>query len=274
VETPPTNAFGCKGDHFLSRFVTHHGGYTCNVCNVKQLNKVQMYGCRPCDYAVCMDCFNKHSFRVQEHAMAPPPPQAKFVSDVTMTDGCVVTPGERMNKTWRVRNSGGEQWAAGTRIVHVGGDPMGGPMTGIEVPRANPGEAVNVSVPLIMPQLPGRYTSYWRMITPAPTKQKFGHRFWVTVQVILPAVLFRAPPPPVAPAVVVGYPVIPPPRVMTTTPSAPLVENEVVDPEFEQAVATITDAGFNDIDKIVKYLREENGNTSNVFDRLLGEQNV
>lgn len=251
-----------------------------------------------------------HAFQLQTAAtVAPPPPipvpvsaappQAKFVSDVTLSDGCVVRPGEQLDKTWRIRNSGSERWPAGTRIAHVGGDAFSGPVNGVEVPLAAPGEAVNVTVPLTMPYQPGRYTSYWRMMTPHPSSAKFGHRFWVTVNVIPAApvppppavvpyppnggVVIR-PPPPVPFGTLPGSPALPgrtmapPPTVVRPMPPPPpppvpavVDEEPVVSPEHELAVSQITEFGFADIDKIVRILKEVNGDASAAIDKLLEE---
>jgi hypothetical protein len=305
----------CK--HLLQRFETPHGSFSCDICMKKQPSKSVMHGCRSCNFDICAQCNTQHGFvpsppaeaSAPVVAIAPPaPPQAKFVSDVTLADGCVVRTGERLNKTWRVRNSGSERWPAGTRIGHVGGDAFGGPVTGVEVPLAAPGEAVNVSVPLVMPTQPGRYTSYWRMMTPHPQSAKFGHRFWVTVNVVpsapqavsapiwqpraFPGQIIRPPPPPtvnlsgftvpVPPTApvppsppmfgfVAGSPMVPSRPPFTRPPPPPPVQSEepVVVPELEMAVAQITDFGFTDIDKIVKILKEVNGDTSAAIDKLL-----
>jgi hypothetical protein len=212
-------------------------------------------------------------------------PQAKFVADVTLADGSVVRPGEVIKKTWRIRNSGDQPWPKGVRIAHVGGDAFGGPIEGVEVPLARAGEAVNVTVPLVMPQQPGRYTSYWRMLTPHPSNSKFGHRFWVTVNVVAPpsappptrngVVLGEAPrrPSPPAPPVVYGNPVVvgspatrvpppPPPRTSTL---------DDISPELVEKISQLTELGFSDIDKIVSILKEVNGDSSLALDRLLAE---
>lgn len=237
-----------------------------------------MHGCRPCDFDVCDRCYETYAREQPGNSsnsqprVSSVPPQAKFVSDVTMTDGCVVKPGENLIKVWRVRNSGTEAWPVGVRIAHVGGNSFGGPAAGVEVPRANPGEAVNVSVPLIMPSEPGRHTSYWRMITPFPANTKFGHRFWVTVNVV--------PPPPPEPVNVPSAPLMsheyirygsaPPASSVIVEPN--VAEQPVVDSSLEVPVAQITELGFSDIDKIVSILREENGDTARAVERLLAEQ--
>jgi len=193
----------CK--HLLKTFETPHKGFTCDICTAQQDVKSVMHGCRSCNFDVCQACHVQYGFDLQlptiSSNVAPiasvaiaAAPQAKFVSDVTLADGCVVRPGESLTKTWRIRNSGADKWLPGTRIAHVGGDALGGPVTGVDVPLAAPGEAVNVSVPLLMPVLPGRYTSYWRLMTPHPTNAKFGHRFWVTVNVVPTPVVPQQPP--------------------------------------------------------------------------------
>jgi MinD superfamily P-loop ATPase len=51
-----------------------------------------------------------------------------------------------------------------------------------------------------------------------------------------------------------------------------MVEEEpLIRPEYELAVAQITDFGFNDIEKIIKVLNEVNGDASRALDRLLDE---
>jgi len=46
-------------------------------------------------------------------------------------------------------------------------------------------------------------------------------------------------------------------------------EEPIVAPELEIAVAQITEFGFSDIDKIVKILKEVNGDASAAIDKLL-----
>jgi hypothetical protein len=259
----PTNTPQCK--HLLKTFETTHGGFNCNICLVKQPINSILHGCRPCNYDVCQSCHTRLGLPLPVPSVGAPP-QAKFVADVTLADGSVVRPGEHLNKTWRVRNTGPEKWEKGTRIVHVGGDAFGGPLNGAEVPLAAPGEAVNVSVALVMPTVPGRYTSYWRMKTPHPTNARFGHRFWITC-VVVPV----GPPAPVRnPGVIVGSPrlSVPPPP-----PPRPVLDGPVLDEsgQFEMAVSQITEFGFTDIDKIIQILREVNGDAGQAIDRLLAE---
>lgn len=265
VPVPQESERRCK--HTLVTFETPHQGFVCDICRTRQPLKSTVHGCRICDFDVCAPCNRIVGFPVQAPQVSQQPPQAKFVSDGTLADGSVLRPGESADKVWRIRNSGAEPWKEGTRLCHVGGEALGGPLEGVPVPLASPGEAVNVSVPLVMPTQPGRYTSYWRMMTPAPQQTKFGHRFWVTVNVVAPA---PPPPPPRALTIPTSFGSVPSSyegRVV----AAPAVNTAVQTSEFEEAVARITEFGFTDVEKIVRVLREVDGDTGKAIDKLLEE---
>lgn len=44
-------------------------------------------------------------------------------------------------------------------------------------------DEVDISVDFTAPELPGRYISYWRVVSPSGFK--FGQRVWVLIQVLL-----------------------------------------------------------------------------------------
>lgn len=289
----------CK--HLLKTFNAPHSNFTCDICGKQAVVHALLHGCRICNFDVCQACYAEKDLglslaspprvSVPEPVQAPPaPPQAKFVSDVTLADGCAVRAGERLNKTWRVRNSGPEKWPVGTRISHVGGESFGGPVNGVEVPLAGPGEAVNITVPLVMPSQPGRYTSYWRLMTPHPENSKFGHRFWVTVNVLsptasiapMPAPSVAAPrgPPPPPPLNSLQLPGSPPVReqpVLRPAPTGPFAPPPPPPPgpvqltPFEETVARIAEFGFTDIDRILEVLNQVNGDAARAIEVLLEE---
>jgi hypothetical protein len=296
VSLPESSKAEMRCKHLLKTFNAPHGNFSCDVCGKQAVVHSLLHGCRTCNFDVCQGCYAEKDLGLKltpspvPEPVAAPPPQAKFVSDVTLADGCAVRAGERLNKTWRVRNSGPERWPAGTRIGHVGGDSFGGPANGVEVPLAAPGEAVNVSVPLVMPTQPGRYTSYWRLMTPHPQNAKFGHRFWVTVNVLPAAVSIAPVPAPSAPVLRVAPPP-PPPTMpflnsMQLPGSPPILEQSVARPPpppppqvqrpvqvtptaFEETVARIADFGFTDIERIVHVLNQVNGDAAAAIERLL-----
>jgi len=228
-------------------------------------SKTSLHGCRTCNYDICANCVSllvpspfllqstPYSVQSSPFSKAAPFPllhQAKFVCDVTLADGSFVHPGERLEKTWRIRNTGESAWPVGTKILHVGGDILGGPVQGKEIPfNVKPGDMVNLTVDLLMPTQPGRYTSYWRLTTPHPQCAKFGHRFWVSLTVLAPPALTVKPVRPPPPAMPIEY-----------------------DDEEARSISTIVDFGFTDLNKIKKFLKEEKGVVGNTIDRLLADK--
>jgi hypothetical protein len=85
-----------------------------------------------------------------------------YVSDVTIPDNTVVTPGQVFDKTWALMNTGACAWTNAYSIVFAGGEKMGGSNTTIT--QAVPSQAqANVTVKLTAPTTPGTYTGFWRM---------------------------------------------------------------------------------------------------------------
>lgn len=68
---------------------------------------------------------------IQTRALSPEPldePRklsAKFIHDVTVSDGQVFPPGAEFVKCWRIRNDGGDAWPETTELVHVAGETLG-----------------------------------------------------------------------------------------------------------------------------------------------------
>jgi hypothetical protein len=109
---------------------------------------------------------------------------ARHVKDVTIEDGTEIPPNTPFTKTWSIRNEGGA-WPAGCRLMYISrhGDKMGGPdfvPVPVEGP-VQPGQVVDISVPLVSPSQPGRYNGFWRLCT--AEGRKFGQRLWVSIVV-------------------------------------------------------------------------------------------
>lgn len=86
-----------------------------------------------------------------------------FVSDVTIPDGTVMTPGQTFVKTWLVQNSGTCTWDTSYKIGFGFGEAMSGAATALTKTVA-PGEQVEVSVNLTTPAKSGDLTGTWRMM--------------------------------------------------------------------------------------------------------------
>ncbi|KAM0940856.1 putative PB1 domain, Zinc finger, ZZ-type, UBA-like superfamily, immunoglobulin-like protein [Dioscorea sansibarensis] len=109
---------------------------------------------------------------------------SRFIQDVTVLDGTIISPSTPFTKIWRMRNNGTFPWFVGTQLVWIGGDQLGNQASvGLEIPKEGyPVDAeLDVAVDFTAPSSPGRYISYWKMAS--PSGQKFGQRVWLLIQV-------------------------------------------------------------------------------------------
>lgn len=88
---------------------------------------------------------------------------AQFVTDVTIPDGTIMTPGQGFTKKWRLRNIGSCVWN-GYNLVFDSGDSMGGPASK-PIAAVNPGQEIDLEVNLTAPASPGSYKGFWRIVT-------------------------------------------------------------------------------------------------------------
>lgn len=98
--------------------------------------------------------------------------QAAFITDVTVPDGTSFVVGVSFVKTWRIRNTGSCTWGSGYAVVFLNGNSMSAPAT-VTLPRSvQPGEIVDVSVPMVAPSDTGNYSGNW--LLRAPNGAVFG----------------------------------------------------------------------------------------------------
>ena len=114
--------------------------------------------------------------------------QIEFVSDATIPDGTLMTPGNEFIKTWRLKNSGTCPWTSGYALVFDHGDQMDGDATiQFTSGEVKPGEAVDISVRLTTPDNEGTYQGHWKLRS--DTGEIFGlgedadTAFWVEIRV-------------------------------------------------------------------------------------------
>jgi hypothetical protein len=112
------------------------------------------------------------------------PPKALHVCDISCPDKSEIPRDSTFHKTWRFRNDGAAIWPVGTSISYVTGDFEGFSQTLIDLPA--PGCEVDVTITLKAPSRVGRYVGYFRLATPQPDSQRFGHRVWVDVMITEP----------------------------------------------------------------------------------------
>lgn len=90
---------------------------------------------------------------------------ARFIEDLTIQDGTIVIPGERIDKRWSVQNSGTCDWGAGYSLVRLGDDPFLGEDE-IALYPARAGSSAVWQVILEAPDEPGDYLSHWQAQNP------------------------------------------------------------------------------------------------------------
>ena len=87
--------------------------------------------------------------------------KAQFITDVTIPDGTVKSPGEAFIKTWRLKNIGACSWT-GYSLIFDNGNNMSGPASSA-ISNTPPGGTVDISVNLVAPAAAGEYRGYWRI---------------------------------------------------------------------------------------------------------------
>ena len=113
---------------------------------------------------------------------SPSVDNASFVSDITLRDGMVVSPGQSLTKTWRVKNTGTSTWGSGYLLVFREGNRLGAPEA-VSVPSTAPGQQADLSVPLQMPSgaTSGTFSASFQLRNPQGTY--FGDTIWFNLSV-------------------------------------------------------------------------------------------
>ncbi|MGC9393746.1 MAG: NBR1-Ig-like domain-containing protein [Anaerolineae bacterium] len=88
--------------------------------------------------------------------------KAGFVADVTVPDNTRFEKEEAFTKTWRMRNSGSEDWPADTVLAFVSGEQMTD-VAEVEVGEVKAGEDVDISVDMVAPNADGSYRGDWQI---------------------------------------------------------------------------------------------------------------
>ncbi|RLM79648.1 hypothetical protein C2845_PM12G19080 [Panicum miliaceum] len=86
--------------------------------------------------------------------------ESRFILDVTVLDGTLMTPSTPFTKIWRMHNNGAIVWPLGTQLIWVGGDqfalqtsvPLEIPVNGFPVDKE-----IDVAVDFVAPTRPGRW---------------------------------------------------------------------------------------------------------------------
>jgi hypothetical protein len=109
-----------------------------------------------------------------------------FLGDLTIPDGTVVNPGERLDKRWEVQNNGTCNWDQHYRVKLIAGPGMGIPVQRALIPALS-GTEVVIRMVLIAPDEPGNYRSAWQAYD--PQDNPFGDLFFIDIVVLAPEVV-------------------------------------------------------------------------------------
>ena len=110
----------------------------------------------------------------------------QFITDATIPDGTVMTPGQAFTKIWRIKNIGSCTWT-GFSLVFDSGNAMGGPASKA-INTVNPGQEIDLEVNLTSPTTVGNFRGYWRITTNASVlvpivSGYLGKSFYVDIKV-------------------------------------------------------------------------------------------
>jgi len=89
---------------------------------------------------------------------------ARFVSDMTIPDNTLMSPGAPFTKTWKLKNTGSCTWDSSYLVSYISGTTMTqqpGYWIVQQGQTVAPGHTVNISVGMTAPVDDGRYASYW-----------------------------------------------------------------------------------------------------------------
>lgn len=104
-------------------------------------------------------------------------PKMKFVQHVSYVEGEKVKPGQVMEKIWKLKNIGNDEWPAGCKVEFAKGDLVG---IGYEIGTVPSGACIDAIASINIPDSEGRYTGVWKLVTPDGVS--FGDKLYVVVQ--------------------------------------------------------------------------------------------
>lgn len=141
------------------------------------------------------------------------------------------------------------------------------------IPSVLPGSSIDVSLRMVTPAMPGRYTGYWRLCTPNGTR--FGQRLWVDINILAPGdaaqagtdaapIRISAPAPVVTPNAT-GNVRIPAPAAVVVPEQKP-TEQEL---RWAADLQALADMGFADKARNLSLLEQHSGDLNAVISSLL-----
>jgi len=113
----------------------------------------------------------------------PCTPGLAFLDDLTIPDGSVVAPGERLDKRWQVENSGTCNWDSTYGLQLIAGPDLSAPQEQALFPARSGSEAM-IRMLFTAPTEPGTYRSAWQAHD--QEGRLFGDPFFIEIVVEAP----------------------------------------------------------------------------------------
>jgi len=105
----------------------------------------------------------------------------RYLADVTLPDNSQVSPGQVLEKQWRVENNGTCDWDAYYRLKVVNNSPSLGSSGELALFPARAGSPAIISINFIAPLETGIYQTYWQAFN--PQNQPFGEVLSMIIEV-------------------------------------------------------------------------------------------
>lgn len=123
-----------------------------------------------------------------EHQIPSPTPttkrsctnQLRFVNDLSIPDGTIVSPGDQLDKRWQVENTGTCDWNQEYSLRLVAGEALDAPRVQKLYP-ARRGSRVTIQIAFTAPTSPGHHSTTWQAFD--PSGQRFGDPFFMDITV-------------------------------------------------------------------------------------------
>lgn len=106
--------------------------------------------------------------------------QLRFLEDVTIPDGTVVSPGQDLIKQWRIENTGSCDWDKDYSLRLVSGESLSVPTPQHLYP-ARQGTSFSLQLEFTAPDQPGTYLTMWQAFD--PQGKRFGDPFFMEITV-------------------------------------------------------------------------------------------
>ena len=92
--------------------------------------------------------------------------RAEFIKHLTIANNTALEPGQNFMKQWRIKNTGTCIWTTSYSLVFFSGESMGGPPEVVLPNQVQPGETIDLQIPMIAPLNNIAYTGNWVLKDP------------------------------------------------------------------------------------------------------------